>query len=35
VPLLEGKAYVHGDPAVYVCERFACQRPATTPAELE
>jgi uncharacterized protein YyaL (SSP411 family) len=35
VPLLEGKELVDGKPAVYLCERFACQRPATAPEELQ
>jgi len=34
VPLLAGRTALDGQPAVYVCERFACALPVTDPAEL-
>jgi uncharacterized protein YyaL (SSP411 family) len=34
VPLLAGKGLVDGKPAVYACERFACQAPVTDAAVL-
>jgi uncharacterized protein YyaL (SSP411 family) len=34
VPLLQGKDFIDGRAAVYVCERFTCQAPITEPAAL-
>jgi uncharacterized protein YyaL (SSP411 family) len=34
VPLLAAKDFVNRRPAVYVCERFACQAPVTDAAKL-
>jgi uncharacterized protein YyaL (SSP411 family) len=34
VPLLEGKELVDANPAVYVCERFACQAPIVSGRDL-
>jgi hypothetical protein len=33
-PLLAGRPSLNGDPAAYVCERFVCQAPVGTAAEL-
>ena len=35
VTLLEGRPQLDGKPTAYVCERFACQLPVSTPEDLE
>ena len=34
LPLLEGREPLNGVPAAFVCRKFACQMPVTTPEEL-
>jgi len=34
IALLEGRDRVNGQAAAYVCERFACRRPVTSPGDL-
>jgi uncharacterized protein YyaL (SSP411 family) len=35
LPLLQGKTLVHGQPAVYICQNYACKAPVTSELELE
>jgi uncharacterized protein YyaL (SSP411 family) len=34
MPLLAGRAMLHGRPTAYVCRNFTCQEPANDPEEL-
>jgi uncharacterized protein YyaL (SSP411 family) len=34
IALLEGRGLLDGEPAAYVCERFACRQPVADPADL-
>jgi uncharacterized protein YyaL (SSP411 family) len=34
IPLLKDRPAIDGAPTAYVCERFACQRPVTSPEDL-
>lgn len=35
VPLLRHRVLRDGQPAAYVCERFVCKEPVTTPEDLQ
>jgi uncharacterized protein YyaL (SSP411 family) len=35
LPLLRGKTLVRGQPAVYICQNYACKTPVTSEVELE
>jgi uncharacterized protein len=35
LPLLQGKTLVRGQPAVYICQNYACKTPVTSEVELE
>jgi uncharacterized protein YyaL (SSP411 family) len=34
IALLQGRSEIDGKPTAFVCERFTCKKPVTTPAEL-
>ncbi|MCI0422496.1 MAG: thioredoxin domain-containing protein [Acidobacteria bacterium] len=35
LPLLQERGLVEGKPTAYVCQNYSCQRPVTTPVDLE
>ncbi len=34
LPLLTGRRMIDDQPTVYICQRYACQEPITSPASL-